>query len=144
VEQHLKCETLFSDEDLDYFDPIEEDGKLEELKAKWLTSEWAKRSPYKLEVPFETVLAGVLIRGRIDAVYKTEDGYEVVDWKTGSKKLGESAAIQLAMYRLAWAKIAGVDVSKVSASFHYVPTGQDDRRSDLLTQAQLEELLEKH
>ena len=144
VETYLKAETLFDDDDLDYFDPIEEDGKLEELKNKWLSSHWATKTPVELEVPFETVLAGVLIRGRIDAVYKTETGFEVVDWKTGSKKLGESAAIQLAMYRLAWAKIAGVDVSQVSACFHYVPTGLDDRRSDLLTEAELVELLEKH
>ena len=144
VENHLKSQALFDDDDLDYFDPIEEDGTLEELKAKWLESHWASKVPVKLEVPFETVLAGVLIRGRIDAVYKTENGFEVVDWKTGSKKLGESAAIQLAMYRLAWAKIAGVEVQKVSACFHYVPTGEDDRRSDLLTEAQLVELLEKH
>ncbi|MEY4693389.1 MAG: hypothetical protein RL437_669 [Actinomycetota bacterium] len=144
VENHLKSQALFDDDDLDYFDPIEEDGTLEELKAKWLKSHWASKVPVKLEVPFETVLAGVLIRGRIDAVYKTENGFEVVDWKTGSKKLGESAAIQLAMYRLAWAKIAGVEVQKVSACFHYVPTGEDDRRSDLLTEAQLVELLEKH
>jgi DNA helicase-2/ATP-dependent DNA helicase PcrA len=143
VESHLKAQTLFNEEDLDYFDPIEGDSKLDELKSKWLTSKWAKREHHKLEVPFETVLAGVLIRGRIDAVYKTEDGYEVVDWKTGSKKLDEDAAIQLAMYRLAWAKIAGVDISKVSAVFHYVPTGEDDRRSDLLTQAQIVELLER-
>jgi len=144
VENHLKSQALFDDDDLDYFDPIEEDGTLEDLKAKWLESHWASKVPVKLEVPFETVLAGVLIRGRIDAVYKTENGFEVVDWKTGSKKLGESAAIQLAMYRLAWAKIAGVEVQKVSACFHYVPTGEDDRRSDLLTEAQLVELLEKH
>ena len=144
VESYLKAETLFDDEDLDYLDPLEEDGKLEELKSKWLESDWAKKIPYRLEVPFETVLAGVLIRGRIDAVYKTDDGFEVVDWKTGSKKLSEAAAIQLAMYRLAWAKIAGIDVSMVSAAFHYVPTGQDDRRSDLLSEAQLVALLEKH
>ena len=144
VESYLKAETLFDDEDLDYFDPLEEDGKLEELKSKWLESDWSKKIPYRLEVPFETVLAGVLIRGRIDAVYKTDDGFEVVDWKTGSKKLSEAAAIQLAMYRLAWAKIAGIDVSMVSAAFHYVPTGQDDRRSDLLSEAQLVALLEKH
>ena len=144
VESYLKAETLFDDDDLDYFDPIEEDRKLEDLKSKWLTSNWATKVPVQLEVPFETVLAGVLIRGRIDAVYRTESGFEVVDWKTGSKKLGESAAIQLAMYRLAWAKIAGVDVSQVSACFHYVPTGEDDRRSDLLTEAQLVELLERH
>jgi DNA helicase-2/ATP-dependent DNA helicase PcrA len=48
------------------------------------------------------------------------------------------------MYRLAWAKIAGVPVEQVSAAFHYVPTGVDDRRSDLLTEAQLVALLEKH
>jgi DNA helicase-2/ATP-dependent DNA helicase PcrA len=144
VENHLKSEALFDDDDLDYLDPIAEDGTLEDLKSKWLKSHWAKKVPVKLEVPFETVLAGVLIRGRIDAVYKTENGFEVVDWKTGSTKLGESAAIQLAMYRLAWAKIAGVDVQQVSACFHYVPTGEDDRRSDLLTEAQLVELLEKH
>ena len=144
IEQHLKAQTLFDEEDLDYFDPIEGDAKLEELKAKWLTSSWANKVPYRLEVPFETVLAGVLIRGRIDAVYQTESGFEVVDWKTGSKKLSQNAAIQLAMYRLAWAKIAGVDISKVSAAFHYVPTGEDDRRSDLLSEAQLVELLERH
>ncbi|MFM8621351.1 MAG: UvrD-helicase domain-containing protein [Candidatus Nanopelagicaceae bacterium] len=144
VEQHLKASTLFDDDDLDYFDRIEEDHKLEELKNKWLASDWAKKDPYRLEVPFETVLAGVLIRGRIDAVYKTETGYEVVDWKTGSKKLSAAAAIQLAMYRLAWAKIAGVPVEQVSAAFHYVPSGEDDRRSDLLTEAQLVELLERH
>ncbi|MEY4454530.1 MAG: hypothetical protein RIQ45_53, partial [Actinomycetota bacterium] len=144
VENHLKSEALFDDDDLDYLDPIAEDGTLEDLKSKWLESHWAKKVPVKLEVPFETVLAGVLIRGRIDAVYKTENGFEVVDWKTGSTKLGDSAAIQLAMYRLAWAKIAGVDVQQVSACFHYVPTGEDDRRSDLLSEAQLVELLEKH
>ena len=141
---HLKSETLFDDEDLDYFDPIEGDSKLEELKKKWLASDWAKKVPYRLEVPFETVLAGVLIRGRIDAVYQTSDGYEVVDWKTGSKKLSENAAIQLAMYRLAWAKIAGCEISKVSAAFHYVPTGEDDRRSDLLNEAELAQLLENY
>ena len=144
IEHHLKSQTLFDDDDLDYFDPIESDSKLEELKQKWLSSRWAKKDPYRLEVPFETVLAGVLIRGRIDAVYKTEDGYEVVDWKTGSKKLTENAAIQLAMYRLAWAKIAGCEISKVSAAFHYVPTGEDDRRSDLLTEAELAQLLENY
>ena len=144
VEKQLKANTLFDDEDLDYYDPIEEDGKLEELKNKWLASHWATKEPHKLEVPFETVLAGVLIRGRIDAVYKTESGFEVVDWKTGSKQLGEAAAIQLAMYRLAWAKIAGVPVDSVSAAFHYVPTGVDDRRSDLLSEAELVALLENH
>ena len=65
----------------------------------------------------------------------------MVDWKTGSKKLGASAQVQLAMYRLAWAKLSGCDISKISAAFHYVPTGITDQPADLLDEAQLIELI---
>jgi DNA helicase-2/ATP-dependent DNA helicase PcrA len=101
IEKHFNVSTLFDDEDFDQLEPLEADQKLEDLKVAWLASSWADRTPHAVEVPFETVIAGVLIRGRIDAVYKDGDRYEVVDWKTGSKKLGKSAAIQLAVYRLA-------------------------------------------
>ena len=142
VEKQFSALTLFDDTYLDYFDPIEEDGKLEDLKKAWLSGEYAHRTPVAIEVPFESVVAGVLIRGRIDAVYETQDGYEVVDWKTGSKQLGESAAIQLAMYRLAWSKLKSIDVSKVSAAFHYVPTSVTDKRADLLDEAALVDLIQ--
>ena len=144
VEKQFSAMTLFDDIDLDYFDPIEEDGKLEDLKKAWQSSAYANRTPAAIEVPFESVVAGILIRGRIDAVYETPDGFEVVDWKTGSKQLGESAAIQLAMYRLAWARLKKIDVSKVSAAFHYVPTSVTDRRADLLDEAALVALIQKY
>ena len=64
-----------------------------------------------------------------------------MDWKTGSKKLGESARVQLAMYRLAWAKLSGCELSKVSAAFHYVPTGITDQPVDLLDEADLVQLI---
>ena len=144
VEKYFGQGTLFDDEDLDPIDPLESDQTLEELKQRWLSSEWGDRQPYAVEVPFESVLAGVLLRGRIDAVYKDGDRYEVIDWKTGSKRLGESATIQLAMYRLAWAKLQNIDPSLVSAAFHYVPTGVTDRRADLLDEAELISLLEEH
>jgi DNA helicase-2/ATP-dependent DNA helicase PcrA len=141
VEKHLSGNSIFDDEDFDLLQPIEEDRTLEELKAKWLTSEWADRAAYAVEVPFETVIAGTLVRGRIDAIYKTEQGFEVVDWKTGASVLNEDSAIQLALYRLAWAKLADVPVEAVSAAFHYVPTGQTDRRSNLMSEAELIQLL---
>jgi DNA helicase-2/ATP-dependent DNA helicase PcrA len=133
--------TLFGEEYLDYLDPLEEDSTLENLKASWLKSSFAKRTPVRVEVPFETTIAGVLIRGRIDAIYSDGDGFQVVDWKTGSKKLGESARVQLAMYRLAWAKLFGCDLSKVSAAFHYVPTGVTDQPVDLLNENDLVQLI---
>jgi DNA helicase-2/ATP-dependent DNA helicase PcrA len=141
IERHFNAKVLFDDEDFDLLTPFEEDQTLEDLKAKWLASDWAKLQPHAVEVPFETVIAGVLVRGRIDAVYKYGDKFEVVDWKTGSKILGESSAVQLAVYRLAWAKLSKVAVSDVSAAFHYVPTNKTDRRADLLTEDQLTDLL---
>jgi len=135
--QFTDAATLFGDEYLDYLDPLDDDSQLEDLKKRWLSSEFASRTPVRVEVPFETTIAGVLIRGRIDAVYATPSGFEVVDWKTGSRQLGQSAAVQLAMYRLAWAKLSGVDISTVSAAFHYVPTSVTDRPSDLLDEGAL-------
>lgn len=141
VERHLRGNSIFDDEDFDLLQPIEEDRTLEELKALWLKSEWADRQAHKVEVPFETVIAGTLVRGRIDAIYKSEQGFEVIDWKTGSHTLDEDSAIQLAIYRLAWAKLAGVPVDSVSAAFHYVPTGVTDRRSNLMSESELIALL---
>jgi len=141
IENHFNAKTLFDDDDFDALTPLDEDQKLEDLKNQWLASDWASLEPHAVEVPFETVIAGVLVRGRIDAVYKTETGFEVVDWKTGSKILGESSAVQLAVYRLAWAKLAAIDVAKVSAAFHYVPTNKTDRRANLLSEDQLTDLL---
>jgi DNA helicase-2/ATP-dependent DNA helicase PcrA len=141
IEKHFNVATLFDDEDFDQLEPLEADQKLEELKSAWLASSWADRTPHAVEVPFETVIAGVLIRGRIDAVYKDGDRYEVVDWKTGSKKLGKSAAIQLAVYRLAWATLQNISVDGVSAAFHYVPTSVTDRPADLMSEAELIALL---
>jgi DNA helicase-2/ATP-dependent DNA helicase PcrA len=141
IENHFNAKTLFDDEDFDLLTPFEGDQKLEELKEIWLASSWAHLQPYAVEVPFETVIAGVLVRGRIDAVYKKDSGFEVVDWKTGSKMLGESSAVQLAVYRLAWAKLQGIPVEHVTAAFHYVPTNTTDRRANLLTEAQLIDLL---
>ena len=141
IENHFNAKTLFDDEDFDLITPFEQDQKLEDLKTKWLESEWAKLQPHAVEVPFETVIAGVLVRGRIDAVYQTSNGFEVVDWKTGSKTLGESSAVQLAVYRLAWAKLQSIAVEQVSAAFYYVPINKTDRRANLLSEDELTDLL---
>lgn len=141
VEKHLSGFSIFDDEEFDLLQPIEEDRTVEELKKTWLASEFGGRDAYRVEVPFETVIAGTLVRGRIDAIYKSDAGFEVVDWKTGSKQLDEDAAIQLAIYRLAWAKLEGISVNQVSAAFHYVPTGVTDRRTNLMSEEELIALL---
>ncbi|GAB2927319.1 ATP-dependent DNA helicase [Micromonospora polyrhachis] len=112
------------------------DEALIELQERFLASEWAERVPIEVEVPFATVVAGVVVRGRMDAVFTAPGGrYDVVDWKTGRQPSGPeaaAAAVQLAAYRLAWAELAGVPVEHVRAAFHYVREGTTVRPADLL------------
>ncbi|MDG4833209.1 UvrD-helicase domain-containing protein [Solwaraspora sp. WMMD1047] len=112
------------------------DDTLAELQERFLASEWADRVPVEVEVPFATMVAGVVVRGRMDAVFAGPAGrYDVVDWKTGRRPAGDeasAAAVQLAAYRLAWAELAGVPVEQVRAAFHYVREGATVRPADLL------------
>ncbi len=103
--------------------------ELAELQASFAVSPWAARTPIDVEVPFDMVIGGRVVRGRIDAVFADDDGgATVVDWKTGdppaTPEAKQHAAVQLAVYRLAWAALQGCPVASVRAAFHYVRTGQ--------------------
>ena len=121
------------------------DGVLQALQKAWNESAWSSRSPIEVEVPFETQVDSIVIRGRIDAIYQNPDGsFEVVDWKTGTPKAGkaaESAAIQLAAYRLAWSMIKGVKPAQVSAAFHYVRQNLTVRPADLMSLDELTSMI---
>jgi DNA helicase II / ATP-dependent DNA helicase PcrA len=121
------------------------DDALAELQERFLASAWAERTPVDVEVPFATVIGGVVVRGRMDAVFAEPGGrFDVVDWKTGRRPAGadeRAAAVQLAAYRLAWAELAGVPVERVRAAFHYVREGETVRPADLLDRAGLEALI---
>ncbi|SEK45958.1 UvrD-helicase domain-containing protein [Nonomuraea pusilla] len=127
-------------------EPEEADVRLAELQELFEHSEWAGRRPLDLEVPFETMIADRLVRGRMDAVFELPGGgYEVVDWKTGeppSGKAAQAAAVQLAAYRLAWSQLAGVPLERVGAAFHYVRANLTVRPVNLLDEAGLVALIE--
>jgi len=102
--------------------------ELAALQAAFTGSRWAARTPVAVEVPFEMPIGETLVRGRIDAVFADPDGgVTVVDWKTGQPPRGpeamRQAAVQLAVYRLAWAALAGCPESSVRTAFYYVRTG---------------------
>jgi DNA helicase II / ATP-dependent DNA helicase PcrA len=122
-----------------------EDSRLPELQANFRASEWADRIPTAIEVSIETPVAGTVLRGRIDAVFPSEGGgWDVVDWKTGSEPSGSAAqarAVQLAAYRLAWARLQGVPVERVGAAFFYAATGHTVRPVDLLDEDSLRALV---
>jgi DNA helicase-2/ATP-dependent DNA helicase PcrA len=108
-------------------------------------SEWAHRAPAFVEVPVETRIGDVVVRGRIDAVFRDADGgWDLVDWKTGRRPAAgqlKVKAVQLAVYRLAWARLKGVPLESVRAAFYYVAEDQVVRPHDLGTADRLEEIV---
>ncbi|MFT3900723.1 MAG: UvrD-helicase domain-containing protein [Gordonia sp. (in: high G+C Gram-positive bacteria)] len=126
------------------------DEDLAALIARFESSRWANRTPVEVEVPFETVIGGAVIRGRADAVFADEPGPDgeprwiVVDWKTGAVPEPAKRAslnIQLAAYRIAWAKLAGARLDQVRAAFHYVRSDYTLEPDDLPDAAALAALL---
>ncbi|WP_297005441.1 UvrD-helicase domain-containing protein [uncultured Corynebacterium sp.] len=138
VERHYGSVGLFDEDELPgAADATLADPVLATLKERFLASEWADRTPVSVEGSYSVTLAGHLFEGRIDAVFHDGDdpltGWTVVDWKTGRKPTGRDladASLQLAVYRLAWAKLLSarygrpVDPADVRAAFHYVVSNE--------------------
>ncbi len=122
---------------------IADERDLEALKDAFERTAYAHRTPYRVEAPFQLAIAGRVVRGRIDAVYKEGDGedatYEIIDWKTNRSRTADP--LQLAVYRLAWAEQQGVPPESVTAAFLYVRTGEVVRPEELPDRAALERLL---
>ena len=124
---------------------VDEAYGLADMQETFKNSAWAARIPADLEVPIETRVADVVVRGRIDAVFRDDDGgWDLIDWKTGrvpSKAQLAVRGVQLAVYRLAWARLKEVPLEKVRAAFYYV--GQDKliRPVDLAGQEELEAIV---
>lgn len=113
---------------------IADDGELNALIADFTNGPYGDSEPFAIEAPFSLVLGGQQIIGRIDAVYRTiepdgEASFEVVDWKTN--KAATADPLQLAIYRLAWAELQGIDPAKVTGAFYYVRLGEVKRFDDL-------------
>ncbi|MFF8956737.1 UvrD-helicase domain-containing protein [Streptomyces sp. NPDC014894] len=127
---------------------IADECDLADLKEAFERTPYARRTPHRVETPFQLTLAGRVVRGRIDAVYRTSatgaDGapshrYEIVDWKTGSAAGADP--VQLAVYRLAWAEQHGIPPEEVDAAFVFVRTGEVVRPRSLPGRAALEDIL---
>ena len=147
VEARLGVQPLIADDDLPGAadESIGSPEELAALKDAFEQLEYAQRTPAGLEVPFAVPVGGRLIRGRIDAVFPAGPEalpghlWEVVDWKTSSHD--EADPLQLAIYRLAWADLAGVPVEAVSAAFAFIRSGTVLRPVDLPDAAAIEWLL---
>ncbi|WP_049577002.1 ATP-dependent helicase [Streptomyces sp. SBT349] len=119
---------------------IRDERELTALKEAFARTPYAARRPFRIEAPFQIQLAGRVIRGRIDAVYRTaRGGFEIIDWKTARRQ--DADPLQLAIYRVAWAERYDLPLTAVSAAFLYVRSGELVRPTVLPGRRGLERLL---
>ncbi|MBW4032276.1 MAG: ATP-dependent helicase [Acidobacteria bacterium] len=107
-----------------------EAADLARLQATFEASEWATRRPVEVEREIHLPFDGRIVICKIDAIYPLGPGadgeprFEVVDWKTGRAPRDaddlERKQLQLALYRLAYSRWAGIDPSRISAAFYFV------------------------
>jgi len=117
-----------------------EAGELARLQATFAASPWADRRPVEVEREIHLPFDDRIVICKIDAVYRVEgegagepgadepERFEIVDWKTGKAPKDaddlERKQLQLALYRLAYSRWAGVPEDRIDAAFYFVA---DDR-----------------
>jgi DNA helicase-2/ATP-dependent DNA helicase PcrA len=146
VEEYYGSSAMLDLEGLDSNDEyVDEAYELGDLVAAFKRTEWADRRPAHVEVPIETRVGPVVVRGRIDAVFRDPDGgWDLVDWKTGRAPTGSavnSRSVQLAVYRLAWSRLTGAPLESVRGAFCYLAEGTVVRPERLAGEAELEALV---
>lgn len=138
---HASLEQAFIEgSELDFSSWSEEQ---KELGQNFSSSRFASETPYAVEMPIEFSLAGTVVVCKLDAVFQTEQGYLIVDWKSGKSPQAkdlDTRAIQLALYRIGLSRALGLGVEKVSAAFYFAA---DDKevQPELKSEAELEERL---
>ena len=98
----------------------------EALEASFLRSPFADLDPERVEAPFVLAVAGRLVRGRVDAVYRRDGRVELVDFKTGRRPAtGDGGATtQLDLYALAAVQAWREDPDALRTTFCYLRAGE--------------------
>ena len=117
---------------------------IQQLKANFEASRWANLEPLDVEREIQVTIGANTFICKLDAVFATADGVEIVDWKTGKKpKDAEDESLkslQLALYRLAYSRFSGLPIEKIEASFYFVADDSEVKPERLLSEAELIEL----
>jgi DNA helicase-2/ATP-dependent DNA helicase PcrA len=134
-------------EDLNSIDNQNESLDLEQiqvLKANFEASRWAKLEPLEIEREIQLTIGANTFICKLDAVFETVDGVEIIDWKTGKKPKDAQdeslRALQLALYRLAYSRFSGLPLEKIEASFYFVADDAEVKPMRLLNEFELIEL----
>ncbi len=144
VESRLDQQPLLDPEELPgrAQSDVDDAADLRALVERFEAGPFADRVPVAVEAPFAMVLAGQVVRGKIDAVYREDpDGFLLVDWKTTHRQ--DADPWQLALYRVAWAELHQIPVDRVRAAFYYVRSGILVEPGDLPDRTELERVIRR-
>jgi DNA helicase-2/ATP-dependent DNA helicase PcrA len=108
-----------------------EPGKVDRLQRNFTNSRFAAAVPLYAERAFLLYLDGVVVKGRIDAVFGSPDGHwEVVDYKTGKKPATDDvlSGLQLDLYGLACTEVFGKKPEELTLTYFYLDSGEEVTR----------------
>lgn len=92
-------------------------------RERFEASEFAGVTPVAIEAELHVPLAGHIIVCKIDAVFGTETGVRIIDWKTGKAPATpeelDRKSVQLSVYRLAWSTWTGLPLENIEAAFWF-------------------------
>jgi len=121
--------------------------EIETLKQNFLSSRFAKLNPIEIEREIQLTVAGNTFICKLDAVFETKDGVEIVDWKTGKAPKDradqELKTLQLALYRLAYYRFTGIPQEKIDVCFYFVSENREVRPEYVPNENELMELWSK-
>lgn len=136
---------LANSDELDAIEVVDEDEAtaktLEELRNIFEESRFSKMKPFAVEGEIQVTIKGNTFICKLDAVFETATGYEIVDWKTGKPPVGEKEiaerALQLALYRMAFARLHNVDPSKIEVCLYYVAENLEIKPEEVPSEKEL-------
>lgn len=133
-------QSLDSDAQVD----AESDLEMERLQENFASSRWANQIPIDVEREIQLTIGENTFVCKLDAVFATNDGVEIIDWKTGKRPKDaddeKAKALQLALYRLAYSKFTGLPLSKISASFYFVSDNVEIKPLEIPEESELVDL----
>ncbi len=148
----LNIDSLYDVPELDVDVDTQREAEEQMLDA-FLASPWADYPPLAIEQSMEIVVAGRIIRCTIDAVLDTSavpgmKPVTIVDWKSGRRPLVhqvDSRELQLALYRLAWARSRRMPLDDIGACFVYLreKDGRQVLQAGNLTEAEVSKKIEE-
>jgi DNA helicase-2/ATP-dependent DNA helicase PcrA len=127
IELHHRHQVPLEDVSPDLYDLPGSESSSGGAFSHFLRSRFAQEQPLLVEMPFELYEGEMAVRGRIDAVYPTGGGWEIVDFKSGRAAVDEHTEIQLQAYAVAAARgLLGTPPPELKVTFAFLGGGVEE------------------